>query len=156
MPAGFGTKNCEICKSIIYLKIKRDIERKRFCSRRCLGVWMIKSGTLKFKMTKTIRKKMRQSKLNLLKTGWKPIGWKKFDIPPHFNAHHGYIFKGTKRLHRVLAEQKIGRKLVNGEIVHHVDRNKLNNNLDNLEVMTRSEHMRLHIQERLTYASSIS
>lgn len=35
----------------------------------------------------------------------------------------------------------------NGVIVHHKDRNGLNNCLDNLEVMTNSEHLRLHNME---------
>lgn len=47
-------------------------------------------------------------------------------------------------LHRVVAEQKIGRKLTRYEVVHHIDGDKLNNDPDNLEVMTLSEHSRRH------------
>lgn len=50
--------------------------------------------------------------------------------------------------HRVVAEQKIGRPLRSDEHVHHIDGNKHNNHPDNLEVMTRSEHLRLHALER--------
>lgn len=49
--------------------------------------------------------------------------------------------------HRVVAELKIGRSLVKGEIVHHKDGNKFNNHPDNLEVVTRYEHIRLHLDE---------
>jgi hypothetical protein len=32
-------------------------------------------------------------------------------------------------------------------VVHHIDGNGHNNNPDNLQVMTQSEHMRLHLPE---------
>lgn len=46
--------------------------------------------------------------------------------------------------HRYLMEQKLGRKLDSNEVVHHMDDNKSNNDIDNLQVMTRSEHAKLH------------
>lgn len=41
----------------------------------------------------------------------------------------------------------IGRKLNPDECVHHIDRNKENNSLSNLRLMTLSEHARLHAEE---------
>jgi hypothetical protein len=52
--------------------------------------------------------------------------------------------------HRVIAERKLKRPLRPGEIVHHKDHNKRNNNPDNLEVMTQSEHCRLHMTKHAT------
>ncbi len=49
--------------------------------------------------------------------------------------------------HRTVAEKKIGRKLRSGEIVHHKDHDKRNNDPKNLEVMTQAEHARLHFLE---------
>jgi HNH endonuclease len=46
--------------------------------------------------------------------------------------------------HRVIAERKIGRPLLPGEIVHHIDGDHRNNDPDNLAVMTQGEHMREH------------
>lgn len=47
-------------------------------------------------------------------------------------------------VHRVEMEKYLGRKLDSCECVHHIDRNKSNNNIGNLELMTRSEHTRCH------------
>lgn len=49
-----------------------------------------------------------------------------------------------KDAHRHIMEELLGRKLGPNEIVHHKDGNKLNNDPSNLEVMSRSEHARLH------------
>lgn len=46
--------------------------------------------------------------------------------------------------HRWLMEQKVGRKLGSDEIVHHLNENKLDNDINNLQIMTRAEHARLH------------
>jgi len=52
-----------------------------------------------------------------------------------------------RHTHRVVAEQKLRRPLRPGEIVHHIDGNHRNNHPDNLQVMTQSEHIRLHIEK---------
>lgn len=49
-------------------------------------------------------------------------------------GHHLADVRGYAYEHRVNAEQKIGRRLEAGEQVHHIDGNKQNNTLDNLEV----------------------
>lgn len=46
--------------------------------------------------------------------------------------------------HRRVMEVAIGRRLKRKEHVHHKDGNKLNNNIDNLVLLTASEHARLH------------
>jgi hypothetical protein len=50
--------------------------------------------------------------------------------------------------HRVIGEQLAGRPLRSDEHVHHKDEDKHNNSPDNLQVMTRVEHLRHHAQKR--------
>lgn len=57
------------------------------------------------------------------------------------------INKRQIRLHRYIMECYLGRKLNSNEIVHHKDGNKLNNSIDNLELCTRSEHIKKHYEE---------
>lgn len=54
------------------------------------------------------------------------IGGKKYDI------------------HRLIAQEKIGRPLARDEVVHHINGNITDNRPENLAVMTRSQHARLH------------
>jgi hypothetical protein len=56
----------------------------------------------------------------------------------------GYVKENGRHQHRIVMEKKLGRKLRKGEIVHHVDHNKKNNDPKNLRVMTQSRHAKLH------------
>lgn len=55
-------------------------------------------------------------------------------------GHHLADVRGYAYEHRLVAEQKIGRRLLPGELVHHIDENKQNNHPDNLEVVFSDEH----------------
>lgn len=54
-----------------------------------------------------------------------------------------------RHAHRVAAEQKLGRPLRRGEVVHHLDGNKHNNAPENLEILTQSEHVRRHYDQMM-------
>lgn len=54
-----------------------------------------------------------------------------------------YVICGIK-VHRTMMENKIGRKLLSSEIVHHKNGNKLDNRLKNLQIVSRSEHNKIH------------
>lgn len=45
---------------------------------------------------------------------------------------------------KYLMECKLNRKLGSYEIVHHIDGNPLNNNINNLKVLFRGQHSKLH------------
>lgn len=46
--------------------------------------------------------------------------------------------------HRYLIQQHLGRKLLSNEHIHHIDGNKLNNTIDNLMIVSPSDHRKLH------------
>lgn len=66
-------------------------------------------------------------------------------LPGHPGANNlGYV-----REHRLVMETKLGRVLQPGEVVHHLDENKLNNAPDNLALFpSMAAHIRHHNQER--------
>jgi len=49
-----------------------------------------------------------------------------------------------RHAHRKIMEKHIERRLRSDEIVHHIDGNRHNNDISNLEILTRAEHARLH------------
>lgn len=55
-------------------------------------------------------------------------------------------------VHRWVAKKELGRNLRPGEVVHHIDRNKLNNSVENLQVFqSRKEHNRAHREHEERY-----
>ena len=47
--------------------------------------------------------------------------------------------------HVLVVEKRIGRRIRYGEIVHHINGNKIDNRIENLELMTNSAHMKEHM-----------
>ena len=65
------------------------------------------------------------------------------------NGYRIICFEGKKEIpeHRFVMEEYIGRNLTDNEVVHHINKNKLDNRLQNLKLLTRSEHMNLHRED---------
>ena len=65
--------------------------------------------------------------------------------PDHPNSDiMGYV-----KEHVFIMSEFLRRKLEKGEVVHHIDEIRDNNDIDNLELMLRGEHVRLHNKNRV-------
>lgn len=61
--------------------------------------------------------------------------------PDHVGAFpSGYVLE-----HRYKMSKKLKRKLKKNEVVHHIDGNRQNNKLENLLLMTKSQHIKFHM-----------
>lgn len=77
---------------------------------------------------------------------------KKLGLPyGEYFSYDGYIVistlkDGRKQIkkHRFIMENHLGRKLRPDEIVHHINENKIDNRIENLQVVSRSEHNKIH------------
>lgn len=59
--------------------------------------------------------------------------------------HHRAKVNGCVDEHIILAETKLGRPLKDGEVVHHIDKDKLNNDPNNLMIFaSNSAHITYH------------
>ncbi|HUW43662.1 MAG TPA: HNH endonuclease, partial [Bacillota bacterium] len=56
--------------------------------------------------------------------------------------------RSNKAEHRVIAKHYYG-KIKKGEIIHHKDRNAQNNSKENLEVITKNEHDKIHVENMM-------
>ena len=93
----------------------------------------------------------RRSKTDTLKSetnpNWKggkrtksDTGYIEIYSPNHPNANK----RNCVYEHQLIMEKHIGRYIRKGEVVHHIDGNKSNNDINNLMLLTNSDHIKLH------------
>ena len=90
------------------------------------------------------REKLKQANIGSLNPAWAggithcKDGYRKIKSRNHpFKDSKGYVYE-----HRLVMEKKLGRYLTKEEVVHHIDGNRLNNDINNLELFSsNSDHL---------------
>ncbi|MBQ1361514.1 MAG: HNH endonuclease, partial [Oscillospiraceae bacterium] len=100
-----------------------------FCSRQC-HMKLLNAELNPGRMTPQVREKLREARIG----SGESVSYEKT-----YGRH----------THRIVAEQILGRALLPGEVVHHIDGNKRNNDPANLMVFaSQSEHAAWHMAHR--------
>jgi len=124
---------CDECGGIGYVKKSSLSREKNYCSLSCQRKFMYRTGS-NHPMYKGGDR---------ISNGYRVILSKEH---PHRDRDNYVSF------HRMVVEKKIGRYLTKDEVIHHLDGDKLNNDLDNLFVCSKSQHRTLHNDlERIAY-----
>lgn len=55
--------------------------------------------------------------------------------------------KGYVREHRLVMEEKLGRYLSTKELIHHKNGDTMDNSIDNLQIVSRTSHIKIHKEE---------
>lgn len=71
-------------------------------------------------------------------------GYRVIHLPEHLRAMKNANWKGYVYEHIVIAEKYLGRNISESEVVHHLDGNRQNNRQENLLVIERGQHGKLH------------
>lgn len=121
--------SCEKCGKPL-CKPPSKATKRNFCSRKC-HMETLNAELNPYRMTSEVREKLRLSRLGSGKG-------------------EGYSKTYGTHTHRIVAEKKLGRKLLKGEVVHHIDKNKRNNKPENLMIFkSQKEHAAWHAREKV-------
>ena len=114
---------CVVCNN----KFTATKKNSKYCSHACVGIINRKYLDIPSCLENPSRKIDKN------------IGYVRIYCPMHPESNSwGYVYE-----HRVLAEQKLGRRLEANEVVHHLNGKRWDNRMENLKVMDRREHSKL-------------
>lgn len=121
--------NCEECgKGFEKQKLRASKRKRNFCSRACSQKNSIKNPPYK------------------ANGFWYENGYRVLSVPGQKN--------GIKE-HIAIMEKHIGRKLKPNECIHHVNEIKDDNRLENLRLMDKQEHIKLHRAQDLAAGKTL-
>lgn len=130
------TAVCPVCSST-FKSTKFCIEKRnrKYCSRKCYVLDHKGKNVHNWKGGIIIRKKINKRGIVINRRFMKV-----------YNYHNIESYSPYIRISRLNVETSIGRYLLPHEIVHHIDGNTLNDNIDNLMLLqSNKEHRLLHV-----------
>ena len=148
-------KSCLLCNK----EFTTYHRKAKFCTHDCYAK-MKKIRGDKVKLTPEGKERIRLSKIGSKNPQFGKKPWNlNIKMPEITGDKHprwkggkylqdGYVFRSIKgrqqQEHRRIMEEHLGRRLNSDEIVHHINEDKTDNRIENLQVLTRSEHVKLH------------
>ena len=129
-------KECLVCGDSFKVRASH-YENRKCCSKKCDG---IRKKTLYKGKENPNYENTGEKNPNFKGDRLNKFGYKILYKPSHPNSDsYGYVLE-----HRYVMSEHLGRPLTKEEVVHHKDENKTNNSIENLQLMSHSEHTRLH------------
>lgn len=112
---------CSQCSGIAFKSLTTPKMKNTFCSMKCRDAFFVRERHANWSSGETITRGRKMVRIILENGG---LDW---------------VYE-----HQVIAAKMLSRKLMAGEVVHHIDCNPLNNNPSNLDVMDAGQHTSAH------------